>query len=123
MDPQRYARWAAAEFGVPPGLRDLTVGTGRPAQMDRRLTLQVSISEADGGLLGSGEMIAEYPQYEAVGKQIKQRRARLQLLFFGALAGMREGGEREFLCARTSTIRTSATRATAAAGSGSAASS
>ena len=98
LDPKMLARWVRSELEVPPGLRDIQVGSGRLAQIDRRLFLQVSINEADGGRsLGSGEMTVEFPQLEAVGKQIQRRRAPLQSRFFGAVAGMREGGDREFL--------------------------
>jgi hypothetical protein len=65
--------------------------------MDRRLTLRVALSDLDGGQLGSGETTLEYPSLEAAGKHIQRRRARPQDRLFGAVAGMREGGDREFL--------------------------
>jgi hypothetical protein len=97
IPPEKLAQWIASELEVPAVSRDLIVGSGRVAQMDRRLFLFVSMRTADGGLLGEGTMTLEYPQWEAVGTSIRRRSTPVQRRLLGALAGMREKGEREFI--------------------------
>jgi hypothetical protein len=96
IDPARFSLWIQNEFDVPWDARDVVVGNGRLAQPDRRLFLRLSFSTPDAGELGAGPLVMEYPVVEVKGQHLGQRRIPFQDRLFGAIAGMREGGERRF---------------------------